>query len=124
MTLARGRAAAWLVPWLILLGTAPALAQGASVDAIVGDRPKPPFSSPEACLEFAQGSSAAAPAQPAARLICDRLDRVWQDPTGAKPAEGMYSWTRQILQDQIALTSRKAAADATADKVRVAHGKR
>jgi hypothetical protein len=36
----------------------------------------------------------------------------------------MYSWTRQILQDQIVFTSRKAATDAAAATVRDAHRKR
>jgi hypothetical protein len=36
----------------------------------------------------------------------------------------MYSWTRQILQDQITFTTRKAAADAAAATVRDAHAKR
>jgi hypothetical protein len=39
-------------------------------------------------------------------------------PIGAKPAEGMCSWTGQILQDQIALTVRNARADATAETLR------
>ncbi|HSA82490.1 MAG TPA: hypothetical protein VLE23_16865 [Geminicoccaceae bacterium] len=74
------------MPWLIALGPIPALAQGALVDAIVGDRLKPPFTSLDTCLEFVKGGSAEAAAPPAGRLICDRLDRVWQDPTGAKTA--------------------------------------
>jgi hypothetical protein len=46
----------------------------------------------------------------------------WRDimctqPIGAKPAEGMYSWTRQTLQDQITLALRKARADATTETV-------
>ena len=45
-------------------------------------------------------------------------------PHGAKTAEGMYSWTRQILQEQINVTSRKAAADAVAASLSNAHAKR
>ncbi len=57
-------------------------------------------------------------------LLWGRRDLMCTKPTGAKPAEGMYSWTRQILQDQIVFTSRKAAADAAAATVRDAHRKR
>jgi len=57
-------------------------------------------------------------------LLWGRRDSMCTKPSGAKPAEGMYSWTRQILQDQISLTSRKAAADAAAATVRRAHPKR
>jgi hypothetical protein len=45
-------------------------------------------------------------------LLWGRRGIMCTKPIGAKPAEGMYSWTRQILQDQIAFTSRKTAADA------------
>jgi hypothetical protein len=74
------------MPWLIALGPICALAQEEPVDAVVDDRSEPPFSSPEACLEFAQGASAGQPPQPAATMICDRIDQVWQNPSGAKPA--------------------------------------
>ena len=57
-------------------------------------------------------------------LLWGRRDLMCTKPTGAKPAEGMYSWTRRILQDQITFTSRKAAADAAAATVRDAHPKR
>ena len=50
-------------------------------------------------------------------LLWGRRNSMCTKPVGAKPAEGMYSWTRQILQDQITFTSRKAAADATAETV-------
>jgi hypothetical protein len=56
-------------------------------------------------------------------LLWGRRDLMCTKPTGAKTAEGMYSWTRQMLQDQIALTSRKAAADAAAATARDAHRK-
>jgi hypothetical protein len=57
-------------------------------------------------------------------LLWGRRDLMCTKPNGAKPVEGMYSWTRQILQDQIGFTSRKAAADAAAATVRDAHRKR
>lgn len=57
-------------------------------------------------------------------LLWGRRDSMCTKPSGAKTAEGMYSWTRQILQDQITVTSRKAAADAAAAAVRAAHPKR
>jgi hypothetical protein len=57
-------------------------------------------------------------------LLWGRRDLMCTKPTGAKPAEGMYSWTRQILHDQLALTARKAAADAAAETVREAYRKR
>ncbi len=57
-------------------------------------------------------------------LLWGRRDSMCTKPTGAKPAEGMYSWTRQILRDQITFTSRNAAADAAAAAVRDAHPKR
>jgi len=50
-------------------------------------------------------------------LLWGRRDLMCTKPIGAKSAEGMYSWTRQILQDQITFTSRKAGADATAETV-------
>jgi hypothetical protein len=56
-------------------------------------------------------------------LLWGRRDSMCTKPHGAKPAEGMYSWTRQILQDQITFTTRKAAADAAAATVREAHAK-
>ena len=51
-------------------------------------------------------------------LLWGRREIMCTKPVGAKPAEGMYSWTRQILQDQITLTLRKARADAMAETVR------
>ena len=57
-------------------------------------------------------------------LLWGRRDLMCTKPAGAKPAGGMFSWTRQILQDQITFTSRKAAADAAAAAVRDAHPKR
>ena len=57
-------------------------------------------------------------------LLWGRRYSMCTKPSGAKTAEGMYSWTRQILEDQITFTSRKAAADAAAAAVRDAHPKR
>jgi hypothetical protein len=45
-------------------------------------------------------------------LLWGRRGSMCTKPSGAKMAEGMYSWTREILQDQITFTSRKADADA------------
>jgi hypothetical protein len=56
-------------------------------------------------------------------LLWGRRDLMCTKPTGAKTGEGMYSWTRQILQDQIALTSRKAAAAAATATELDAHRK-
>ena len=47
-------------------------------------------------------------------LLWGRREIMCTKPIGAKPAEGMYSWTRQILEEQITLTSRKIGADAAA----------
>ena len=57
-------------------------------------------------------------------LLWGRRDLMCRKPNGAPPNEGMYSWTRPILQDQIAFTSRKAADDAAATTEREAHRKR
>jgi hypothetical protein len=57
-------------------------------------------------------------------LLWGRRDSMCTKPHGAKTAEGMYSWTRQILQEQITFTSRKAAADAAAASLCKAHAKR
>jgi hypothetical protein len=51
-------------------------------------------------------------------LLWGRRDIMCTKPIGAKSAEGMYSWTRQILQDRITLTLRKARADAMTQTVR------
>jgi hypothetical protein len=51
-------------------------------------------------------------------LLWGRRETMCTKPVGAKPAEGMYSWTRQILADQIALTSRKGSVLATAETFR------
>lgn len=57
-------------------------------------------------------------------LLWGRRDLMCTKPIGARPAEGMYSWTGQILQDQITFTARKAAADAAAEAACDAHRKR
>jgi hypothetical protein len=51
-------------------------------------------------------------------LLWGRREIMCTKPIGAKSAEGMYSWTRQILQDQMTLTLRRARADATTETVR------
>jgi hypothetical protein len=48
-------------------------------------------------------------------LLWGRREIMCTKPIGAKPAEGMYSWTRQILHDQIMLTSRRTGADVAAE---------
>ncbi len=44
-------------------------------------------------------------------LLWGRREIMCTKPAGARTLEGMYSWTQQILRDQIALTLRKARAD-------------
>jgi hypothetical protein len=51
-------------------------------------------------------------------LLWGRREIMCTKPVGAKTAEGMYSWTPQVLQDQIAFTSRSARADAVAETLR------
>ena len=57
-------------------------------------------------------------------LLWGRREIMCTKPIGAKASEGMYGWTRQILQDQIALTFRKAQSDAAVETVRHAARKR
>ena len=57
-------------------------------------------------------------------LLWGRRESMCTKPRGAKTAEGMYGWTRQVLRDQMAVKSRKEAADAAAAAVRHAHPKR
>jgi hypothetical protein len=47
-------------------------------------------------------------------LLWGRRAVMCTKPIGAKPAEGMFSWTQEILQDQIGLSLRNALADAEA----------
>jgi hypothetical protein len=51
-------------------------------------------------------------------LLWGRRGMMCTKPFGAKSAEGMYSWTRQVLRDQIAITSRSAQTDAIAQTLR------
>jgi hypothetical protein len=51
-------------------------------------------------------------------LLWGRREIMCTKRIGAKSAEGMYSWTRQIAQDQITLPSRKAGVDATVETAR------
>jgi hypothetical protein len=53
-------------------------------------------------------------------LLWGRREIMCTKPIGAQSLEGMYSWTRQILLDQMAFACRKAAADATAENLRAA----
>ena len=48
-------------------------------------------------------------------LLWGRRELMCTKPMGAKSAEGMYSWTRQILEDQMTYTLRNMRADATAE---------
>jgi hypothetical protein len=48
-------------------------------------------------------------------LLWGRREMMCTKPVGAKPDEGMYNWTRQILQDQITFTSRRIGADVAAE---------
>jgi hypothetical protein len=51
-------------------------------------------------------------------LLWGRRAEMCTKPIGAKPAEGMYNWTREILADQVAIALRHARALATADPPR------
>jgi hypothetical protein len=51
-------------------------------------------------------------------LLWGRRETMCTKPTGAKPAEGMYGWTQQILQDRIDFTLRNARTDATPQPAR------
>jgi hypothetical protein len=56
-------------------------------------------------------------------LVWGRRGVMCTKPFGAKPAEGMYSWTRQILEDQIAFNLRNAGTDVLAGALRSASRK-
>ena len=45
-------------------------------------------------------------------LLWGRREVMCKKPIGAKTSEGMFSWTREILQDQIGLNLRNARAEA------------
>jgi hypothetical protein len=51
-------------------------------------------------------------------LLWGRREMMCTKPVGAKSAEGMFSWTQQILQEQIARVLRGARADASAENLR------
>jgi hypothetical protein len=51
-------------------------------------------------------------------LVWGRRELMCVKPVGAASGEGMFSWTRQILQDQIELIARNARAEATAEALR------
>ena len=48
-------------------------------------------------------------------LLWGRRETMCTKPVGAKSLDGMYSWTQQILHDQITVTSRRISADAAAE---------
>ena len=43
-------------------------------------------------------------------LLWGRRGAMCKKPIGAKSAEGMYNWTREILEDQVAFALRRARA--------------
>ena len=51
-------------------------------------------------------------------LLWGRRELMCTKPLGAKPADGMYSWTAQFLDDQIDQNLRKASTDAKARSLR------
>ena len=51
-------------------------------------------------------------------LLWGRREIMCTKPVGAKSVEGMYGWTRQVLQDQIAIDSRSTHSDAIAETLR------
>ena len=51
-------------------------------------------------------------------LLWGRRGAMCTKPIGAKSAEGMYNWTREILEDQVAIALRRARALATAEPPR------
>jgi hypothetical protein len=48
-------------------------------------------------------------------LLWGRRGAMCTKPIGAKPAEGMYNWTQEILEDQVAFALRRARALAKAE---------
>ena len=85
---------------------------------------------------FICGEHTGASAPVSAELLIAREERIpyfllWgrrgsncTKPNGAPTNEGMYNWTRPILRDRIAFTSRKAVADAAAAAVHADRRKR
>ena len=51
-------------------------------------------------------------------LLWGRREIMCTKPLGAKTAEGMYMWSPQVLQDQIAITSRSTHTDEIAETLR------
>ena len=51
-------------------------------------------------------------------LLWGRRDAMCTKPMGAPPAKGMYSWTEQVLKDQIAFNLRQTRKDAQAGSLR------
>jgi hypothetical protein len=51
-------------------------------------------------------------------LLWGRRDLMCTKPLGAKNADGMYSWTSEILEQQVIFHSRKAHSDAAAESLR------
>ena len=51
-------------------------------------------------------------------LLWGRRESMCTKPVGAKSAEGMYIWSTQVLQDQIAIASRSTRTDAVAENLR------
>jgi len=47
-------------------------------------------------------------------MLWGRREAMCTKPVGARPSEGIYGWSSQMLQDQITLTLRKAAWDTKA----------
>lgn len=55
-------------------------------------------------------------------LLWGRREIMCSKPMGARTAEGMYSWTPQILQDQLLFAARSARSEALAESLRNARG--
>ena len=51
-------------------------------------------------------------------LLWGRREIMCTKPVGAKSSEGMYSWTSQILQDQITMMTRNAHWETTASEMK------
>ena len=51
-------------------------------------------------------------------LLWGRRGTMCTKPVGAKPTEGMYSWTSEIISEQISLITRQARGEATARALR------
>ena len=54
-------------------------------------------------------------------LVWGRREIMCTKPIGAKAADGIYSWTRQIVEDRIAFNLRNARADARAQTLSPNH---